>query len=175
MFSSNCLTQRRKGSQGARVLISLLAVFTFMFMACQLDDDEELADSARVPVGEWDSGFDSYVITNTTLKYFSEGYEWDEIVYPDTILKGNIEKAVDFSDNAGVLIIKITEATFNTVGKYTGVYYRDYTLSDIKLATAIGPEPDYDRVETNSLSEALLVFTVDNVGTHVSMWGSYSK
>ncbi|MCL2762462.1 MAG: hypothetical protein FWD36_04550 [Treponema sp.] len=123
-----------------------------------------------IPVGEW-FFYDRYTITNDSIDYFMAGSEWEGIIYPDTILKGTIEKAVDFSKNSGVLIIKITEATYNTVGTYTGIYYSEYTNASIKLATAYAD----GSVEADTLSLALSLFTDGNMGNHVAMWGTYTK
>jgi len=145
-----------------------------LHVGCAFDENEH-TDTGFVPVGEWSSGFDSYKITKDTINYFMAGSEWEGMVFPDTILKGNIEKVVDFSNDSGVLIIKVTDATSNTVNKYTGIYYSEYKDSSIKISTAIGPAPDYTPVEADNLIEALSLFTVDNSSTHVSMWGTYTK
>jgi len=149
-------------------------VVVFLVMGCSFDDNEH-EDRGFIPVGEWITSFDSYTITNDSINYLMAGSEWEGIIYPDTILNGSIEKAVDFSNDSGILIIKITEATFNTVDKYTGVYYSEYKSSSVKISTAIGPGPDYLPVEANNLSEALSLFTVDNASTHVLTWGVYTK
>ena len=152
----------------ASYFVILALVASFLFLGCPDNGNPE--DTGFIPVGEWVS-YDSYTITENTIDYFMAGSEYEGVVYPDTVLKGNIEKAVDFSGDAGVLIIKITEATYNTVGKYTGVYYSEYSSSSIKMATAY----EDGSVEADTLTAALSLFTVDNVGNHVSMWGSYTK
>jgi len=141
----------------------------FLLGACPIEDNGHV-DTEFIPIGEWMSDFDRYTITDTHVYYVFDMSEWD---LPNDILTGSIEKAVDFSKNSGVLIIKTSEATYNTVNKYTGVYYREYKNSSIKISTAINS--DFSPVETDSLNAALSLFTVDNVSTHVSMWGSYSR
>ena len=131
-------------------------------------DNEEWEDRGFIPVGLWATDFDRYNITNSSLDYFAEG--WGE-EWPPVILKGSIARAVDFSSTAGVLIIMITEASSNTVGRYTAVYYRDYTSASIRLATAIGSAPDFLPVEADSLSAALGLFTAENSSVHVIDWG----
>jgi len=152
-------------------LITLLAL-AIMLSGCPLEEGEH-DDTGFIPVGEWSSGFDSYTITNSNVDYFMEGSEWDGIVYPDTVLKGSIEKAVDFSNDTGVLIIKVTEGTYNTAGKYTGIYYSEYKSSSIKLSTSINA--DYSAAEADTLTEASSLFSSSNIGTYVSTWGSYTK
>ena len=149
--------------------ITLLMLVSFLFIGCQ-EDEEIHADTGFVPVGEWIS-YDSYSIKKDFVNYFMAGSEYAGVTYPDTILKGSIEKAVDFSKDSGVLIIKITEATYNTTGKFTGIYYSEYDISSIKMATAYAD----GSVEADTLTAALSLFTVDNVGNHVSMWGTYTK
>jgi len=164
-----CAESYAKFAKRAGYLVILALVASFLFLGCT-DPKDDHEDTGFVPVGEWVS-YDSYQITENTIDYFMPGSEYAGVVYPDTVLKGNIEKAVDFSDDSGVLIIKITEATYNTVGKYTGVYYSEYTSSSIEMATAY----EDGSVEAATLTAASSLFTVDNVGSHVSMWGSYSK
>jgi hypothetical protein len=137
-----------------------------LFSGCQTDDEEGF-----VLEGVWKAQYDSYTITKTAVSYLMDNSEWG---FPDSILNGSIEKSVKFSDNAGVLIIKVTASTTgNTVGKYTGVYYRDGTKSFIKMGNAT--DASYAPVEKGTLAEAQSTFTVDNVGNHISMWGDYSK
>lgn len=163
---------KRKEKHFLTCLLTFLLV-CFLLFGCSLDDEKENENTEFIPSGKWESPYDSYTINKNTIEYFMAGSEWEGTVFPDTILKGSIEKAVDFSNNSGVLIIKITEATSNTKNKYTGIYYSEYKTSSIKLSTAIGA--DYSPVEADSLSAALNIFTVDNVGTHVAMWGVYTK
>jgi len=137
-----------------------------LFTGCKTDPESE--DTGFIPAGEWASSYDSYAITETGVEY-DDGYG---------TLKGAIEKAVDFSNNAGVLIIKITASSGDfTVGKYTGVYYSAYTSTSIKLANVWvqGSDGSYQPLEADSLSAAMSIFSVDNVGNHVSYWGVYTK
>ena len=161
-----------------RFLFVLAMSAILLFTGCKMDNDEidEIIEeeSSFIPVGFWDSGFDRYNITAGFLDYFMEGMEWEGDVWPPTILKGNITQAVNFSGTAGVLIIRVSEASANTVGMYTGVYYRDYTGSSIRLASAIGPAPNFLPVEAASLPAALSLFTVDNSSIHVIDWSIVS-
>jgi len=141
-----------------------------VFLAgCQTEDPYAGSDGF-VPVGVWVSDYDSYTITSTHVDYVFDMSEWG---LPNDVLKGSIERAVNFSDNAGVLIIKITEASYNTVDKYTGIYYRNYSSSTINLSTAI--DADFSPIEADTLFDALFLFNAGNAGTHVSMWGVYTK
>ena len=148
--------------------VFLALVASFLFLGCS--DGNNHDDTGFIPVGVWES-YDRYTITKGTVDYFMEGSEWKGTEYPDTVLKGSIESASDFSHNSGVLIIKITDATYNTVNKFTGIYYSEYLGSSIKMATAY----ENGSVETDTLTEALSLFTVDKVGDHVAVWGSYTK
>ena len=168
MNCSNFLTRRRRGTKAAVVLI--LAI---MFMGCQLNDDG-FEDAGFIPVGEWSDGFDGgYNITEFSVEYYSPDYGPD---FPAQTLKGNIEKVVGFSDNSGALVIKITQAENmeHTPGKYTCVYYKEYSDNHVLLANPVGPA--YETIEVDSLNAALALFTSGNMSTHVTFWGSgYTK
>ena len=137
----------------------IILIISLLIAGCS--DDNEHIDTGFIPVGEWIDQFDSYTITKDFVDYLMF----------DMVLKGSIEKAVDFTNNSGVLIIKITEATYHTTGKYTGIYYTDYTNTTIKMATAFAE----GNVEADTLTAAMNLFTVDNAGTHVNYWGTYTK
>lgn len=149
-----------------------------LFTGCQIEPEEDIRENTHFrPVGVW-VAFDKYTITETTVNYFCPESTYGDETYPSTELIGDIVAAVDFSDNAGVLIIKITSAsTGNNSGKYTGVYYNNYTNSDtgtpIQMATAI--DKNYLPVETDTMKEAASLFIAGNTGSHVSMWGDYTK
>ena len=155
---------RKKITRSLFALLVMSCLSAALFLAgCTMDPDKP-----KNLVGEWTTDFDSYTITDTRLEYFMDNSAWE---LPNTVLKGDIVLAVDFSSTSGVLIIRITEATTgNTVGKYTGVYYRDYTGSSIRLATAIGPAPDFSPMEADSLEAARTLFTVDNIDLHILNW-----
>jgi hypothetical protein len=150
---------------------ALLAAF--LFAGCQPEPDEHI-NTHFIPVGEWDDGWDGgYNITNTTIEYYTPAFGDD---YPAMNLKGTIETAMDFSHNSGVLLIKITEQTNMglTAGKYTCVYYRDYTPSHVLLANPV--DALYNSIQTDTIDLAKITFTADTVGTHVTHWGSgYTK
>jgi len=138
------------------------------------EDDHE--DTGFVPVGEWSDGFGTgYKITVSSIEYFSPDFGEE---FPAQNFTGSIEKAIDFSDDTGVLIIKIlTSENINlTTGKYTCVYYKDYKANQVNLANPIGPAPDYETVETDTLDQAITLFSAGNMSTHVEFWGSgYTK
>jgi len=149
---------------GYASVVVLLAIL--VLAGCKMEP--ELVNTGFIPLGEWTAKEgDSYTITNDTLEYGG----WGELD------KGTIAKAIDFSTNAGVLIIKITESSSFTVGKYTGIYYSEYTSTSIKLANVWleGSDGSYYPLETDSLFAALSIFTVDNVSNHVFYWGVYTK
>ena len=154
----------------------LILVFMFavlLFMGCSSDGGNGFQNVHFIPVGEWNDGFGgAYNISSTTLEYYMAESVWEGVTYPGSLLKGDILVANDFSSNSGVLLLRITELNNIelTVGKYTCVYYRDYTSSHVLLANPI--DEAWDPIETDTLAQAESLFTVHNVGTHVSMWGS---
>jgi hypothetical protein len=142
------------------------------FIGCKVEPDPE--NTGFILEGVWKSFYDSYTITKTTVDYLMDNSEWGGT---DTILKGTIEKSIAFTDNAGTLIIKVTESIDEwnpfTINKYAGVYYKEGAKNSIKMATAL--KADYSPLETDTLAEAEILFTVDNANTNVGMWGSYTK
>jgi hypothetical protein len=175
-----------EGPMETKKYFYVLAVCVFLSVSCQMDNIEN-ENTKFIPVGEWSYGtgenVGGYNITTTTVEYYApEIYypadpaypEWGDYTSPAENLKGNIISAIDFSHNAGVLIIQTTETDgmFLTVGKYTCVYYKDYTSSYVLLANPYIS----GYIEVDTISEAKNTFTVDNVGTHVAFWGSgYTK
>ena len=164
----------------ARNVFALAVVFclstAFFFTGCKTDDGGDSVDTAFIPAGEWADDYGSgYKITASSLEYYTAESEWEGVTYPGESIKGTIGEAIDFSPGAGVLLVKITESgTSGQTGKFFGVYYKDYTASHIFLANAI--DESYALILKNTLAEAKNTFTVDNVGTHVTYWGSgYSK
>jgi len=150
----------------ARNVFALVVLFclstALLVTGCKTDDGGDPVDTGFIPTGEWTAEWDSYTITDTSVEYGE--------------LKGAIEKAVDFSTDAGVLIIKITASSGDfTVGKYTGVYYSAYTPTSINLANVwLEVSDGWHPLEADSLSSAVSLFSVDNVGDHVSYWGVYT-
>ena len=180
------LTRRHGGTEGsarfakcARYLCVLVLFTSLLVLGCKQEPDEE-ESKGFIPVGEWSDDYGSgYTITNTTVTYYTSDSEWEGVTYPGGEMTGTIEIAKDFSRDSGVLIIKITSTTGSMVGsftqnKYTGVYYKEYTSSHVFLANPI--DATYAYIQTDTRADAEHTFTVGNVGTHVTMWGSgYSK
>ena len=162
----------------ARKLFALAVVFclstALLFTGCGTEPVTE--DTGFIPLGEWADDYGSgYNITASSLEYYTADTEWEGTTYPGENLKGGIKEAVDFSSNAGVLLVQITtSATEGQTGKFIGVYYKDYTASHIFLANAI--DETYALIVKDTLAEAKKTFTVDNVETHVTYWGTgYNK
>jgi len=125
--------------------------------------------------GNWKDDYGSgYNITASSLEYYTSDTVWGETTYPGENIKGSIRKTVDFSKNAGVIIVQIiTSSTTGQAGKFFGVYYRDCTASHVFLANAI--DTSYNLILKVTLAEAENTFNVDNVETHVTYWGSGYK
>ena len=153
-------------AQGAFALAVMFCLTTaLLYTGCNIEPEEGF-----VLEGEWKSPFDSYTVTSTSVDYFMDNSEWGS---PNSVLKGSIKKTVSFSENAGVLIILVTEASDFTVGKYAGVYYKEGAKNSVKMATAFNT--DYSPLEVDTLAIAQTLFTVNNADTHVTLWGSYTK
>jgi len=182
MFLFNSLHQgNRKVSKSpafkspAFALAVMFCLFTaLLFTGCKTDPDPE--DTGFIPAGVWTDSFGSgYKITKSSLEYYTADTEWEGTTYPGENIKGDIKEAVDFPKDAGVLLVQITTSTTSgQAGKFIGVYYKDYTASHVFLANAI--DGSYALIVKDTLAEAKKIFTVDNVATHVTYWGSgYTK
>jgi hypothetical protein len=165
---------------GAALFALCFVMGAVLFSACDTGGEEyEFVDRQFIPAGYWADDFGGgYDIEKATIRYYTAawGNEGEEGYFPATELKGDIITAVDFSETSGVLIINVTgtPSTGNTEGKYTGVYYKEYTAAHIYLANPI--DATFAPIETPTLNQALAAFTAGNVGTHVKDWGSgYSK
>jgi len=125
--------------------------------------------------GNWTDDYGGgYKITASSLEYYTAESEWEGVTYPGESIKGNIKKTVDFSKDAGVIIVQITESsTSGQTSKFIGVYYKDCTASHVFLANAI--DESYALILKNTLADAEKTFNVDNVNTHVTYWGSGYK
>jgi hypothetical protein len=148
---------------------------------CENETEPQFIDRQFIPAGEWASPYDDYYdIQGRTVHYHTDAYEDNDGEEPDYStpeknLKGDIILAVDFSETSGVLIIKVTsESNVSDFAKdkFTGIYYSDYTASSIKLAN---PWIGIEVVQKDTLNEAIKTFTVDSVGDHVAMWGTYTR
>jgi len=182
LHQGNVVSRNRKVSSSlrchwSRSVFALAVMFCmsmiFLFTGCNTEPNPEIVDIGFVPVGEWaDSSGSGYKITASSLEYYTAYYSED---YPGENIKGSIKKAVDFSNDAGVLLVQITESsTEGQTDKFIGVYYKDYTATHVFLANAI--DESYALILKDTLAEAQTTFTVDNVGTHVAYWGSgYNK
>jgi hypothetical protein len=162
----------------ARKSFALVVLFCFstglLFTGCKTEPENE--NTGFIPVGEWADTYGSgYKITATSLEYYTADTEWEGVTYPGENIKGDIKEAIDFSSDAGVLLVQVTtSSTTGQEGKFIGVYYKGYTASHIFLANAI--DESYALILKNTLAEAKNTFTVDNVETHVTYWGSgYDK
>jgi len=156
---------RHKGKLFSFCLLPFLLA-CFLVFGCT--EPEDHSDTGFIPTGEWSDDFGgSYKITTTNLE-FDDGFGFDKF-------NGTIVAANDFTNNSGVLIIKVNASeTGVTINNYIGVYYKDYTSSHVFLANAI--DESYVIIEAVSLENAEKIFNVDNAGTHVTYWGTgYTK
>lgn len=152
----------------ARKIFAFAVLFAAVsFIGCRIEPD--LEDTGFIPVGEWTDDYGSgYTITETSLEYYTAYYNEE---YPGENIQGSIKEAINFSYNAGVLLVQVTtSSTEGQTGKFIGVYYKDYTASHVLLANAV--DESHTLIEIDTLVEAKNTFTVDNVETHVTYWGT---
>jgi len=170
-------------SFSARKLFALAVAFclltALLFTGCSTEPESEQKTGTEsteigfIPEGEWADDYGSgYNITSSSLEYYTAYYSEE---YPGENIKGGIKEAVDFSKDAGVLLVQITESSAaGQKDKFIGVYYKDYTAAHVFLANAV--DVSYALILKDTLAEAKNTFTVDNAGTHVTYWGTgYNK
>jgi hypothetical protein len=176
MFICN-FGKKKNSFIGKMISFTLMLCFVMGVLsltACEQATEPVFFDRQFIPVGNWASpAGDGYDIYRDTARSWMPAYgpEW-----PASELTGNIVAAVDFSENSGALILKVTkvEGSFsNQVGKYTAIYYSEYTSLQVKMANPIGPT--YAPIEADTLNAAFSIFTPGNMGAHASMWGTYNK
>jgi len=170
MFSS--LKNKPFFNKVAFLALALFLSAGLLFISCS---DNEVEGAGSIPVGNWASAYnEGYKITKSTIDQWGDASDYG----PASSTKGTISENVTFTSNSGVLIVKVTSdvSQYHNIpaGKFIGVYYKDVTASHAFLATAI--DASYATIVKDTLAEAKSTFTVDNVGTHVTMWGSgYDK
>ena len=162
-FSPNLFTHRTAGAK----FFAVIFIVMLLAAGCKTDNSENtdlIPENGFIPSGEWSDGWGgSYTITDTTLEH-DDGFGF-------TKFEGTIEAAVDFSQDSGAVIIKIIVCTTGiTAGNYICVYYKSYTPTHVFLANAV--DEFYEIIEVDSFIEAVNLFTVDNVDTHVTFWGT---
>jgi hypothetical protein len=173
--------------------ISKRAIFivlfaAFLFIGCQQEEEPDFFTLYLLSkntlnenlIGTWISEYDGYTITKTGLSYndgFGGGYA------------GTIEYVSNFSNNAGVIIIKYYPEHRPTYydnfenwgdpdhilplkGDYIGIYYKN-----LKPGTSIQIGGAYEDkgAEKNSLDAAKNAFTQGNEGTYMSYYGIYTR
>jgi hypothetical protein len=173
-FSKNLTRRRTLAKRAGELLVRRYASFAvllmmLLFAGCEEGQEPEIVNTNFIPVGEWADDYGSYyTITNTRVVY-DDGYGYGNFT-------GSIITANDFSSDSGVLIIEIISSNVGyTVNKFTGVYYKEYTASHVYLANP-ADKRTYAPIEKDTFAEAQTTFTVDNVDTHVTYWGTgYNK
>jgi hypothetical protein len=159
-------------------------------------DDHELN---RFLIATWQDTKmgDKYVITENYISY--HGFN-SLFMDPDIEYAGTIEYISNFSDNAGVIIIKYDDykPTYYTnahwtdedhwmdlwtegeichehqlplKGNYIGIYYRELRPG---VSAKIGGAYVYGGAEQTTLNAAKKAFTLGNEGTYMGEYGTYS-
>jgi hypothetical protein len=162
----------RRIAQSAFAILVMLCLSSALFTSCKDDPEEESGyelDSRLI--GTWsftgEYGADGYIIKTTTLSYFDEfGLDYD----------GTIEYVSNFSNTAGVIIIKYTSVGDwldpTNIGKYIGVYYKNLNPN---ISVQMGTAYIEGGAEEATLDAAKTAFTVGKEGTYMSYYGTYLK
>jgi hypothetical protein len=162
----------RRVTRNVFTLLVMLCLSSALFIGCKDEpdpvipntgDDQNKLNESLIgtweDAGEW--GTDGYKITANKL----EG-TWDG----DVSYSGTIEYVSNFSNTAGVIIIKYDTNTWNpsSVGKYNGVYYQNLKPGiSVEMSTAWA---DGDEIK-NSLDEAKAAFTIGKTGDYIAVFG----
>jgi hypothetical protein len=183
-------------SVGKRPLVSRVVSLFFMlclvvgvafFTGCDTDGDDEFVDDNQLKsslVGTWkyafpdNAGYESYSISNTSTLTKTEDWGGG----PNVAFSGIIVHVSNFSDTAGVIIIKYEsgkekqwysyDSNYNATliprtGDFYGIYFTDLTASTVKLADTADTSHNYGPTETATLNQAISKFTAGAVGNFV--------
>ena len=171
--------------EGATVLVILC--IAILIIGCQTDDDASFVDNYKLNqslIGTWLSEYaDGYIITANDIAYdFGGGF----IGYA-----GTIEYVSNFSNTAGVIIIKykagqeqtypIYDEDWNITGynerpgDYVGIYYENCKPGvSVEMGTAINMV-NYTGAEKKTLDEAKAAFTRGKKGDYIGEMGAYLR
>ncbi|MCL2271098.1 MAG: hypothetical protein FWC24_07145 [Treponema sp.] len=168
------------------IFVSFLSL-ALLFTGCDTEADDASADDHKLNqnlIGTWTSEFsDSYIITENEISY-DMGFGFGGYA-------GTIEYVSNFSNTAGVIIIKykagqeqtypIYDENWNITGyherpgDYVGIYYEDFKPGvSVQVGTSINIT-DYTGAETQTLNEAKSRFTKGKKGNYIGTMGIYSK
>jgi len=131
-------------------------------------------------IGTWTSNYgDSYTITSNKITYYA-GYDSDFV--------GTIQYVSNFTDSAGVIIVKYDDGKkpsyweydkdWNPIkelplkGDFIGIYYNDLKSG---VSVSIANAYIYGGAEEATLDNAKKAFTAGNEGKYIMSYGEYSK
>ena len=156
-----------------------------LFTGCDMEPNGDFVDDHKLNqklIGTWTSEFtDAYIITAGDIAYdFGGGY----IGYA-----GTIEYVSNFSNTAGVIIIKYKAGQEQTYpiydenweiigynerpGDYVGIYYENFKPGvSVEMGIAINLA-DYTGAEKTTLDAAKAAFTRGKKGDYISKMGTY--
>lgn len=182
MFSFSFRRILRRGVFALSVLLCLSAA---LLASCNMGEDDDFVDDHLLNsklIGTWEDtqNSDSYTITENHLTY----------QYGSTInYAGTIEYVSNFTDTAGVIIIKYDadhkptyydsndnygkpEHIVPLKGEYVGVYFKEL---DLGVSVKIGGAYVAGGAEEATLENAKKAFTLDNEGTYMTWYGTYTS
>jgi hypothetical protein len=117
--------------------------------------------------GTWTADYgDSFTITNGTLAYDGgSGTGYSSIIVNHS----------DFTAPEGILYIQYTSNAWFSggVNKFAAVYWKNLTPNSAEIALAWNTS-DVNSI-ASTLNEAVTKFTLDNIGSWVTIWMPYMK
>jgi hypothetical protein len=161
-----------------------LAVGALGFIGCDSDGGGGGGGSI---LGNWEhnrgtDGISKITVSSTNFKY-EDVTEYQGTEY-SSVSAGTIEDTTNTEGQAGVIIFKVTEDTYNSseVGKYTAAYWKELTDTTVSMSTAYkakggdGADKNDNAAFFTSLDDAKAQFTLGNNGVWIGTWGGpYTK
>jgi hypothetical protein len=186
MFLFNLLHQGTLASRSRKVF-ALAVMFclstALLFTGCKTEEDGFKDDhklNSKI-IGKWTSSYDDYYDISSDKLVYDDGWGGG--------YAGTVEYVSNFSETAGVIIIKY-EADHEPVyyddydnygdpahivalkGNFIGIYYKDFKPGvSVSIAVAYVD----GGAEEKTLDDAKKAFTMGNEGKYIGRYGTYSK
>ena len=154
MFLSHASVRKRFLAKSVLPFLALCLVMgSALFSSCDWSGDGGGQFSL---IGTWDSGYDGYKITDTTMTYI------DTFGYGFT---GTIRDIVEFTGTSGVILVEYTTppTAYTPPGNFQGVYYKALRANSVKLGSAYNVADYTIPVEVTSLPLARKKFNLANI------------
>ncbi|MDR3303535.1 MAG: hypothetical protein LBS86_03900 [Treponema sp.] len=170
------------------LLVGVCLVFsTLGFIGCKDEEESFVVDDHKLNpllIGTWNSEYgDTYTINTEATLIYDSGVGGSA---PDSSYEGTVCYDSNFTSDAGVIIIKYTDApqygvydanytltdTLDPAGSFIGIYYKDLTSTSVSMAGAYTMPSG---AEKTTLAAAISAFTAGNAGDYIYSYSTCSK